>query len=42
MIAEGGCADVMELDTDHTPQLSKTNELADALNRFAAHLPSKK
>lgn len=42
MIAEGGCADVVELDTDHTPQLSKTNELADALNRFAAHLPSKK
>jgi pimeloyl-ACP methyl ester carboxylesterase len=38
MIAEGGCADVVELDTDHTPQLSKTNELADALNRFASHL----
>jgi pimeloyl-ACP methyl ester carboxylesterase len=42
MIAEGGCADVVELDTDHTPQLSKTQELADALNRFAAHLQSKK
>jgi pimeloyl-ACP methyl ester carboxylesterase len=38
MIAEGGCADIVELDTDHTPQLSKTNELADALNRFATHL----
>ena len=37
MIAENPCADVVELDTDHTPQLSMTNELADALNRFATH-----
>jgi pimeloyl-ACP methyl ester carboxylesterase len=38
MIAENGCADVAELDTDHTPQLSMTNELAAVLNRFATHL----
>jgi hypothetical protein len=38
MIAENGCADVVELDTDHTPQLSMTNELAAVLNRFATHL----
>lgn len=35
MIAENPCADVVEIDTDHTPQLSMTNELANALNRFA-------
>jgi hypothetical protein len=37
MIAENLCADVVELDTDHSPQLSMPNELAEALNRFAAH-----
>ena len=37
MIAENECADVVELDTDHTPQLSMTDELAKALHRFAAH-----
>lgn len=37
MIAENPCADVRELDTDHTPQLSMTNELANALSRFASH-----
>ena len=37
MAAENGCAEVIELDTDHTPQLSMTNELADALERFAAN-----
>jgi pimeloyl-ACP methyl ester carboxylesterase len=37
MIAENACADVVELDTDHTPQLSMTNELAKALHRFATH-----
>jgi pimeloyl-ACP methyl ester carboxylesterase len=36
MIAENPCADVVELDTDHTPQLSTTEELAEALHRFAA------
>jgi hypothetical protein len=35
MVAENMCADVIELDTDHTPQLSMTNELAKALHRFA-------
>jgi len=38
MIAENACADVVELDTDHTPQLSRTKELAEALVRFAVHL----
>jgi hypothetical protein len=37
MIAENACADVIELDTDHTPHLSMTNELAKALHRFATH-----
>ena len=36
MVAENTCADVIELDTDHTP--SMTNELAKALHRFATHL----
>jgi len=36
MIAENVCAGVVELDTDHTPQLSMTNELARALQQFAA------
>ena len=40
MIAENGCADVIELDTDHTPHLSMTNELAEALQRFATHASS--
>jgi pimeloyl-ACP methyl ester carboxylesterase len=37
MIAENVCADVVELNTDHTPQLSMTDELAKALYRFATH-----
>ncbi len=37
MIAENICTDVIELDTDHTPHLSMTNELAEALQRFATH-----
>jgi pimeloyl-ACP methyl ester carboxylesterase len=37
MIAENVCADVIELDTDHTPHLSMTDELAKALHRFATH-----
>ena len=36
MVAENPCADVVELDTFHTPHLSKANELAEALKRFAA------
>ena len=39
MIAESDCADVVELDTDHTPHLSMPNELAQALHRFAKHSP---
>jgi pimeloyl-ACP methyl ester carboxylesterase len=37
MIAENACAEVIELDTDHTPHLSMPDELADALQRVAAH-----
>ena len=37
MIAENACADVVELDTDHTPHLSMTDELARAFHRFATH-----
>jgi pimeloyl-ACP methyl ester carboxylesterase len=36
MIAEHPCRRVIELDTDHAPQLSATNELVDALNELAA------
>jgi len=35
MIAENPCVEVVELSTDHTPQLSMTEELAKALHRFA-------
>src|SRR5215471_8107360 len=34
MIAENKISDVVELDTDHTPQLSMTNDLSKALLRF--------
>jgi pimeloyl-ACP methyl ester carboxylesterase len=37
MIGENPCIEVVELDTDHTPQLSMTEALADALVRFADH-----
>jgi pimeloyl-ACP methyl ester carboxylesterase len=37
MIAENTCAGVIEIETDHTPQLSMTNELAWALHHFATH-----
>jgi len=36
MISENRCAAVVELDTDHTPQLSMPDELAKALEQFAA------
>jgi len=36
MIAENRITEVVELDTDHTPQLSMTDELAEALQRFAS------
>ena len=37
MVAENPCAEVVELDTDHTPHLSMPNELANALHRFASY-----
>jgi pimeloyl-ACP methyl ester carboxylesterase len=36
MIAAAGCSPVIELDTDHVPQLSRTDELAEALHQLAA------
>lgn len=38
MIAENPCARVLEFDTDHTPQLSRTDHLAAALMQVAASL----
>jgi pimeloyl-ACP methyl ester carboxylesterase len=38
MSSENACADVVEIETDHTPQLSRPDDLARALDRFAAHL----
>jgi hypothetical protein len=35
MIRENGCDQVVELETDHTPQLSQTKKLADAMQQFA-------
>lgn len=35
MIADNPCAAVVELDTDHTPQLSMPDELADVLDGFS-------
>jgi pimeloyl-ACP methyl ester carboxylesterase len=37
MIAENPCADTVEFDTDHTPHLSMTDELAKTLDRFAVY-----
>jgi pimeloyl-ACP methyl ester carboxylesterase len=37
MIAENPCEEVVEFDTDHTPQLSVPEELAATLDRFATH-----
>jgi hypothetical protein len=37
MIAENPCKEVVELDTDHTPQLSMPEELVRALARFATN-----
>ena len=37
MLEQGGCSGVVELDTDHTPQLSMTAELAEALDGFAKY-----
>jgi pimeloyl-ACP methyl ester carboxylesterase len=35
MIRENGCDQVVELETDHTPQLSQTKNLADVMQQFA-------
>ena len=35
MIAENHCMAVFELDTDHTPHLSRVNELAQILGEIA-------
>ena len=36
MIAAAGCDPIFELDTDHVPQLSRTAELAEIMERLAA------
>ena len=36
MLTAAGCSPVIELDTDHVPQLSRTAELAEALHSLAA------
>jgi pimeloyl-ACP methyl ester carboxylesterase len=38
MSKENGSVDTVEIDTDHTPQLSRPKELAKALDRFAKHM----
>jgi hypothetical protein len=35
MLKQGRCTDVLELDTDHSPHLSMTGELAEYLDRVA-------
>ena len=35
MLETAGCEPVVELDTDHVPQLSRTTELAEILDRLA-------
>lgn len=38
MISENGCTAVFELDTDHTPHLSKVDELAQILDEIAGQV----
>ena len=38
MVREHGCEMVVELETDHTPHLSRTTELADAMLQFAGRV----
>jgi len=40
MIAEHPCRRVIELDTDHAPQLSATDALVEALIELAADTPA--
>jgi pimeloyl-ACP methyl ester carboxylesterase len=36
MFEAGGCEPVIEIDTDHSPWISRTDELVDALHRVAS------
>jgi pimeloyl-ACP methyl ester carboxylesterase len=36
MVAENGIADVVEIETDHTPQLSRHEELVEAIDKLVA------
>ena len=36
MFEAGGCEPVIEIDTDHAPWISRTDELVAALDRLAA------
>jgi pimeloyl-ACP methyl ester carboxylesterase len=38
MLQQAGCTEVVELDTDHVPHLSATDELAEVLDRLAARM----
>jgi hypothetical protein len=38
MSKENASVDTVEIDTDHTPQLSRPKELATTLDRFAKHV----
>jgi pimeloyl-ACP methyl ester carboxylesterase len=40
MLEQAGCTEVVELDTDHVPQLSATGELAASIDRLASMLPA--
>jgi pimeloyl-ACP methyl ester carboxylesterase len=40
MASRAGCIEVIELDTDHSPQLSATDELSEVLGRMATRLLS--
>jgi pimeloyl-ACP methyl ester carboxylesterase len=41
MFEDGGCDPVIEIDTDHSPWISRTDELVTALDRVAAAAESK-
>jgi pimeloyl-ACP methyl ester carboxylesterase len=38
MVAENGIEDVIELDADHSPMISRTQELADAVDELVARI----
>jgi hypothetical protein len=37
-VAENGIEDVIELDADHSPMISRTQELADAVDELVARI----